>query len=120
MISLIGFYVFGIPLAAILMFFVKTDIYGFWIGIIVAETITNTFLLILISRFNWEKHSNAAVIRIDFNPSKKQQELCSTDAISMPNNDESLFQLIKIKLVILIVFLCLLAIGVFISIRIPL
>ncbi|CAF2136962.1 unnamed protein product [Rotaria magnacalcarata] len=120
MISLTGFYVFGIPLAAILMFSVKIDIYGFWIGIIAAETITNVFLLILIRRFNWEKHSSAAVIRIDFNPFEKQQQVCSTAVTSVVKNDESLFQLMKIKLVIFIAFLCLLIFGIFISIKIPL
>ncbi|CAF4432244.1 unnamed protein product, partial [Rotaria magnacalcarata] len=30
MISFLGFYVFGIPVAAFLMFFVRIDIYGFW------------------------------------------------------------------------------------------
>lgn len=120
MISITGFYVFGIPAAAVLMFIVKVDIYGFWIGVIIAETITNTLLLILINRFNWEKHSNAALIRIDFNPIEKQQEMCSTVAINESKNDESLFQLIKIKLFVLIVFLCLLIIGIFISIKVPL
>jgi hypothetical protein len=102
------------------MFIVKTNIYGFWIGIIAAETITNIFLFILISRFNWEKHSNEAVVRIDFNPLKKQQELSSTTATSVPEKDESIFQLLKIKLSIFLAFLCLLGIGIYISIRIPL
>lgn len=48
------FYLVGIPLAIVLIFFFKLDIYGFWFGMLVAVILIDLMLIIL-------------VIRLDFN-----------------------------------------------------
>ncbi|CAF0755749.1 unnamed protein product [Adineta steineri] len=130
MISFIGFYFCGIPLAAVLMFFVRTDIYGFWLGIIAAETITNILLFILVQRFNWEHHAKAALIRINFNPKSATTNITtisitddkaqSKESKSTTNTDQtSWIKLIRIKLIVLLLFICFLIAGIVTSTMIP-
>jgi len=131
MISFIGFYLFGIPLAAILMFFVRIDIYGFWIGVITAETVTNTLLFILVQRFNWEGHAKAALIRINFNPktattnitkisiTNEKSEAIKTNS-TIDTDQTSWMKLIRIKLFTLLLFICFLITGIVTSTIIPL
>jgi hypothetical protein len=122
-IAFCGFYLFGIPIAAFLMFFVRIDIYGFWIGIIAAETVTNTFLFILVQRFNWERHAKAALIRINFNPKNATANIATISITddkspkikteSINNTDENNWmKLIQIKVFILLLFICFLIIGI--------
>jgi hypothetical protein len=127
-ISFFGFYLFGIPLAGVLMFFVRIDIYGFWIGIIAAETVTNALLFILVQRFNWESHAKSALKRISFNPKNATAMISTVSTI-----DEKSQQLIqdstdqtkwikslRIKLLILSLFICFLIAGIVTSTMIPL
>jgi hypothetical protein len=113
------------------MFFVRIDIYGFWIGIIAAETVTNTLLFILVQRFNWEGHAKAALIRINFNPKtattniatipitdEKSESIKTNSAI---NTDQTSWtKLIRMKLFILLLFICFLITGIVTSTIIPL
>jgi hypothetical protein len=126
MIAFFGFYLFGIPLAAVLMFFVRLDIFGFWLGIIVAETITNTLLFILVQRFNWERHAKAALLRITFNPKTVTTDIAtiptSHDKPSEPNvvissatDDTSWIKLIRTKLIVLLLLICVLIAGIVVS-----
>ncbi|CAF3368391.1 unnamed protein product [Rotaria sp. Silwood1] len=126
MIAFFGFYVFGIPLAALLMFYVRIDIYGFWIGIIAAETVTNTLLFTLIQRFNWERHAKAALIRIDFNPnnvvlvSTNDEQTQEIDLDSRNNVDnKSTKTSIRIKISVLLVLILFFITGIITSILIP-
>jgi hypothetical protein len=130
MIAFGGFYLFGIPLAAFLMFYVRIDIYGFWIGIIAAETVTNGLLFILVERFNWERHAKAALIRINFNPktattniaivpiTEEKTETIKTDS-THETNQNGWMKLIRVKIVILLLFICFLIIGIITSTVIP-
>ncbi|CAF0885948.1 unnamed protein product [Rotaria sordida] len=126
-IAFIGFYAFGIPLAGLLMFVVRMDIYGFWIGIIVAETVTNTFLFLFIQRFNWERHTKAALIRIDFNPNdvaaisivhEKSEEINLDSKNDTDKN--STMKSIGIKIFILLLLILFLITGIITSTWIPL
>jgi hypothetical protein len=131
LIAFCGFYIFGIPIAAVLMFFVRIDIYGFWIGVIAAETVTNTLLFILVQRFNWERHAQAALVRINFNPKNattniatvsitdQKSEIIKTES-TMDTDQNSWMKLIRIKLLILLLFICFLIIGIITSTVIPL
>jgi len=130
MIALCGFYLFGIPIAAFLMFFVRIDIYGFWIGIIAAETVSNTLLFILVQRFNWDRHAKAALIRINFNPKNataniatvpmadEKSQTAQTDSIN-DIDQNSWIKLIRIKVFVLLLFICFLIIGIVTSTVIP-
>jgi len=131
LIAFCGFYLFGIPIAAVLMFFVRIDIYGFWIGVIAAETVTNTLLFILVQRFNWECHAQAALVRINFNPKNattniatvsitdQKSEIIKTES-TIDTDQNSWMKLIRIKLLILLLFICFLIIGIITSTVIPL
>ncbi len=113
------------------MFFVRIDIYGFWIGVIAAETVTNTLLFILVQRFNWERHAQAALVRINFNPKNattniatvsitdQKSEIIKTES-TMDTDQNSWMKLIRIKLLILLLFICFLIIGIITSTVIPL
>jgi len=112
------------------MFFVRIDIYGFWIGIIAAETVTNTLLFILVQRFNWDRHAKAALIRINFNPKNattnivtvsmadEKSQTIQTDSIN-DIDQNSWIKLIRIKVFVLLLFICFLIIGIVTSTVIP-
>ncbi|CAF2343498.1 unnamed protein product [Rotaria sp. Silwood2] len=127
MIAFFGFYVFGIPIAAFLMFYVRIDIYGFWIGIIAAETVTNTLLFMFIQRFNWERHAKAALIRIDFNPNNTAMVSTNDekpDEINLDSKNDtyknSTKKSIRIKIFILLLLILFLITGIITSTLIPL
>ena len=131
MIAFIGFYLFGIPIAVLLMFFIRIDIYGFWIGIIVAETITNLLLFTCIQRFNWERHTKEALIRISFNPKdaatnmsviSTNNEVPSTITTNtrIDVNENTWTKTIGIKVFTLLLFVAFLVIGIITSTKIPL
>ena len=128
-----GFYLFGIPLAVYLMFYTRLDIYGFWLGIIAAETVTNTLLFILVHRFNWERHAKAALVRIHFDPNSARADIgtiSTADEKSPPavnthlrhedDNETSWLQLLRTKSLILFLLICLLIVGIVTSNVIPL
>jgi MATE family multidrug resistance protein len=131
MISFGGFYLFGLPIAALLMFYVRIDIYGFWIGIIAAETVTNALLFTLVQRFNWERHAQAALIRINFNPKNATTNIAIVSIpneksneiekdLSIPTEEYKWRKSIGIKVLILLLFVCFLITGIITSILIPL
>jgi hypothetical protein len=109
------------------MFFVRIDIYGFWIGIIAAETITNTLLFILVQRFNWERHAKAALIRINFNPKNVTTNIATVSITNENSQIDSIndidqnswMKLIRIKIFVLLLFICFLIIGIVTSTVIP-
>jgi hypothetical protein len=130
-IAFCGFYIFGIPIAALLMFLVRIDIYGFWIGIIAAETVTNSLLFILIGRFNWKHHSDQALKRITMDSTNTLTEKASFLAVDnmsgavetdvkIKTNDMSWFKLLRVKLIVLFLMILLLSVGITTSITIPL
>lgn len=131
MIAFFGFYLFGIPLAAVLMFFVRLDVFGFWLGIIVAETITNALLFILVQRFDWERHSKAALVRITFNPKTATSEIATVAgfeekpvdlevAVSTGTDQTRWLHLVRTKVIVLLLFVFLLIAGIVTSTMIPL
>lgn len=127
MISLCGFYVVGIPVAALLMFYVRIDIFGFWIGIIAAETVTNALLFILIQRFNWEGQAKAASVRIQFNAKDGTTSIATVTDLNGKENeikeepsttvDENHWKRsIQIKILVLLLLVCFLIAGIVTSI----
>lgn len=53
LLMFIGFYIVGLALAYILMYVVKIDIYGFWVGVIVAAVLITIAAVIIIWYFDW-------------------------------------------------------------------
>lgn len=114
------------------MFVVHLDIYGFWLGIIAAETITNTLLFILIARFNWESHAKAALIRIKFNPNSKTNDISivtsnntndekmNKESLNDSENDNISIKSLGIKISVLSLFIIFLIAGIITSKVIPL
>ena len=131
MISFCGFYIFGLPVSALLMFYVRIDIFGFWIGIIVAETVTNALLFVLIQRFNWERQARAAAIRIQFNSKNATATIATVTDLNGKSNEIKEEQSIAadennwkrscgIKILILLLLVCFLIAGIITSIVIRL
>ena len=117
-----GFYAFGIPVAILLMFYFRIDIYGFWLGIIVAETITNILLFILIQRFDWNRHAEKALRRIALHQSENQtttESIFQTETLPKTNS-ETCFLLIGKKLLVLFILISFFIIGLVISSVTPL
>jgi hypothetical protein len=56
----IGFYIIGLPSAYIFMYIFDMDIFGFWTGMILAETLIDILLFILIWDFNFNTFSKNA------------------------------------------------------------
>ena len=100
------------------MFVVRMDIYGFWLGIIAAETVTNILLFTLIGRFHWERHARAALMRIKFNPTSATTEIVTISASNEGKADiktetaKSWVKLIGVKLIVLLLFMCFLLAGI--------
>lgn len=126
-ISLCGFYVFGMPIAALLMFYVRIDIFGFWIGIIVAETVTNALLFTLIQRFDWERQAKAASVRIQFNAKDATASIATVTDLNEKENeikekqpmtidDNRWKRSIRIKIIVLLLLVCFLIAGIITSI----
>lgn len=113
------------------MFLVRIDIYGFWIGVIAAETVTNTLLFVLIERFDWKSHSNKALKRILLNPTQiKTEQIIASDEAEQSKPDEIIFESnptsfswwkeVRVKLVILVFLVFLFVFGIFTSTTISL
>jgi hypothetical protein len=139
--SFIGFYLLALPLAYIFMYIIHMDIYGFWLGIIIAEVTTNTMLFVLVWRFDWDACSKAATDRIQLDTSltssqdnlsldtRKDDERTvlydkarATSDQKEKNFDttapqESLLKSIRIKLIVLFLFVCLFVISVISSVQ---
>ncbi|CAF5101893.1 unnamed protein product, partial [Rotaria sp. Silwood1] len=55
MVSFIGFYIIGLPMAYIFMFIIHMehmDIYGYWIGMIIASSVIAGILFVFIWHLN--------------------------------------------------------------------
>lgn len=109
------------------MFYVRLNIYGFWCGIIAAETVTNGLLFVLIERFTWERHASKALKRIHLDPTDTSMELVLDDIshaveTDVTGNDpeRSWFTLLKVKIPVLILLICFFITGLIISTKIPL
>ncbi|KAK9750355.1 hypothetical protein RND81_02G190500 [Saponaria officinalis] len=63
-VNLAAFYLFGIPVAAILGFWLNMRGRGLWIGILSGATIQSGLLAIITSSTNWEKQANEARERL--------------------------------------------------------
>lgn len=131
LISLVGFYLCGFPLAVFLMFFIRIDIYGFWLGIMFAETVTNVLLCYTIKRFNWQRHSQKALKRIAFHSDKPnsecnvlednklEEDILQTN-FTQNKQESSLSDLFVKKLIVLALFISVFCFGLWTSIVIPL
>ena len=109
------------------MFLVRLDIYGFWIGLIAAETVTNTFLFILVQRFDWKRHADAALKRISFGPKNVETSISSvtnmdkkSQATAADREPDNWVKLVRIKLLVFVLLICFLITGIITSTVIPL
>jgi hypothetical protein len=88
--SFIGFYLIGLPLSYVFMYVIHMNIFGFWVGMILAETVTNILLFTLIWRFDWNDFSKKVQEHIRFiSPSIYSK----TDSLSSMNMDEHILLL---------------------------
>lgn len=79
------FVVVGLPVAYITTFIFHMDIFGFWIGVIVAEMFTIVLLFVLLHRFDWSTYSQETFDRM----AKESLEHFTLIASNKNNNDES-------------------------------
>ncbi|CAF1235216.1 unnamed protein product [Didymodactylos carnosus] len=111
-IATIGFVLICMPVAVVLIYGAKIDIYGYWIGLFCAECFTNLSLFIIIQRFDWQSYATQITTAA----------VPSTALISYGTNtrveisvDKSLFELIKWKLLCLSFFIVLFIISIVFS-----
>jgi hypothetical protein len=156
---LIGFFVFGLPLAYILTFIVHMDIYGFWLGMIVGVGLIDVMLVVFVWHFDFDALSKTAHehIRFDTSATFSQNSLPLDTSTSDQTTDERvqllsfkyesendraaldtttqtagnrqeiksdtlepeerLFKLLRTKIIILFLFICLFIISVILSVR---
>ena len=93
-ILLIGFYFIGLPLSYIFMFVIHLDIYGFWLGMISAETVTNLLLFILIWHFDWNIISGKTQKRIH---ALMESKLPRNSTLSLNGEEEEHIELLQIE-----------------------
>jgi hypothetical protein len=86
----IGFYLIGLPSAYLFMYVIHMNIFGFWVGMILAEALTNTLLFILIWNFDWNALSEQVQNRICFASSSIYSK---TDSLSSLNIGEHMLLL---------------------------
>ncbi|XP_048413249.2 multidrug and toxin extrusion protein 1-like isoform X2 [Stegostoma tigrinum] len=60
--NLVGFYSIGFPLGVTLMFAAHLGILGLWSGLFICVVVQTVFFLIVISRMNWNKASDQAMV----------------------------------------------------------
>ncbi|CAF1603487.1 unnamed protein product [Adineta ricciae] len=91
-ILFVGFYLFGLPLAYVFTYVIHMNIYGFWLGIIIAEIIMNTALFILVWFFNWETFSQTAMKRFqrDDTMALPEDSALLSKRLLKPSADENL------------------------------
>ncbi|CAF4334985.1 unnamed protein product, partial [Rotaria sp. Silwood2] len=65
-VSFVGLYIIGLPMAYIFMFIIHMDIYGYWIGMIVASSAIAGILFVFIWRLDWNAMAQIAIDRIHF------------------------------------------------------
>ncbi|XP_034044607.1 multidrug and toxin extrusion protein 1-like [Thalassophryne amazonica] len=61
--NLVGYYVIGLPVGVPLMFAAHMGIVGLWTGLTVSVTLQTVFLIIFLSKLNWQKAAEEAVVR---------------------------------------------------------
>nr|AFK34154.1 unknown [Lotus japonicus] len=62
----IGYYIIGLPLAFIFTFVVKLNVYGFWVGLIIATVLINVAAFFMVRSFNWIAIAKEAHKHIEF------------------------------------------------------
>ncbi|XP_072446054.1 multidrug and toxin extrusion protein 1-like [Chiloscyllium punctatum] len=60
--NLVGFYSIGFPLGVTLMFAAHLGVLGLWSGLFICVVVQAVFFLIVISRMNWNKASDEAIV----------------------------------------------------------
>jgi hypothetical protein len=84
-ILFIGFYFIGLPSSYLLLFVPHLNIYGFWLGMILAELLINIALFTLIWRFDWNRFSEEAQDHIRLTVPSIHP---TTDSLASNNTDE--------------------------------
>ncbi|XP_078404308.1 multidrug and toxin extrusion protein 1-like isoform X4 [Cetorhinus maximus] len=80
--NLVGFYSIGFPLGVTLMFAAHLGVLGLWSGLFICVVVQAVFFIFVISRMNWDKASDQAMVNAGMkitvdttcNPSNPQNE----------------------------------------------
>jgi len=59
--NLLGFWVLGMPVCAVLAFVARLGVVGLWIGLVTGLSCSALFVLIMFLRLDWEKEAESAV-----------------------------------------------------------
>ena len=86
----IGFGLIGFPIVFLTTFPLNMNVFGFWIGMIVAEMFTNTVLFILLYRVKWSVCSEEAINRF-----AKDLTEPNAQVLSKTNNDDECQELLS-------------------------
>ncbi|CAI0449067.1 unnamed protein product [Linum tenue] len=71
-VNLTAYYICGVPLSAILGFWMQLRGPGLWIGIQIGSLLQNILLIVITCRTDWEKEANKAIERaLDRSPAEK-------------------------------------------------
>ncbi|XP_015243669.1 PREDICTED: multidrug and toxin extrusion protein 1 [Cyprinodon variegatus] len=76
--NLVGYYFMGFPIGVSLMFAAKMGILGFWTGLTVCVLMQSTFFLIFLSKLDWEKAAQEALVRAGVQI-KEEREMTKVD-----------------------------------------
>ncbi|KAM3623823.1 uncharacterized protein V6R79_015973 [Siganus canaliculatus] len=85
--NLVGFYLIGFPIGVSLMFPANMGIVGLWTGLTICVLLQSTFFLIFISKLNWKKASEEALVRAGVKAKEDKETL------KMENTDSNQKQL---------------------------
>ncbi|CAL8388942.1 unnamed protein product [Arctogadus glacialis] len=61
--NFVGYYIIGFPIGVSLMFAAHMGIVGLWLGLLFCVSIQAVFFLIFLSKLNWQKASDEALVR---------------------------------------------------------
>ena len=53
-VNLVGYWVLGVPLSAVLGFKLGWGVFGFWVGVGLTSVLQAVVIYLVVSRFNWE------------------------------------------------------------------
>ncbi|CAF1358209.1 unnamed protein product [Didymodactylos carnosus] len=129
---LINYIILTVPLAGLLVFYFKMKMYGYWIAIIIGIILEIIIVEIYIARINWQTQAQITQVRVNFNteePSKSPVDN-ETNEVNMLNAEtdegvttdsiqptQTLFDVIKFKLIIFMFLLSLLIVSIVFTVK---
>uniref|UniRef100_A0A671NA95 Multidrug and toxin extrusion protein n=1 Tax=Sinocyclocheilus anshuiensis TaxID=1608454 RepID=A0A671NA95_9TELE len=121
-----GYYCIGLPLGTSLMFAVKLDVVGFWLGLLICVCVQSSFFIAVIFKINWERVTKEVYFSISgalpiFN-GDEYMSMNSSDQNEEPDVEEKLStaQLILRRGLTTLAALLILAVGIAVHLTVPL